>query len=225
MKKTGRIFSILTSILILMLMYTHENYMARCYGISSNSIFNCTGFVFTAVILISLFLWWGGKRYDMSVFYSQIDPLTGVYNRRYVYEVASKTFDNAFKRSKLAFLLIIDIDNFKAINDTYGHCNGDLVLQSLAHKLNKMMGKKNVVSRWGGDEFLIIYKDLKYDDKNLIIQKIQDELDNISDSIGFNISASIGAACYPKDGNTLSDLLNKADKNMYSLKKKGNSLL
>lgn len=148
------------------------------------------------------------------------DNLTGVANRTLFYELAEKLLSNAKRNNGILGLLLIDIDNFKNINDTYGHKTGDDVLVEVANILTKCTRKSDVVSRFGGDEFLVLLSDIKdFNDCKVIISRILNETHTIiSAGEEINVSLSIGASLYPYDGDTIRDLMIKADEAMYKAK-------
>ncbi|XFO67319.1 hypothetical protein SPSIL_035140 [Sporomusa silvacetica DSM 10669] len=107
-------------------------------------------------IVCCIVAWWMGKQYDRAKFYSEKDSLTGLYNRRYVDKVISSLLIQMNRKNAKLSICILDCDNFKYINDKYGHDKGDFVLQEFSRVLVATNKKSNIVARWGGDEFLII---------------------------------------------------------------------
>lgn len=208
MKYTGRI-SILSLFLIVIAIY----------------IWIC-GEVKTLHIVVSLVVapvfWYIGKVYDKSIFYSYNDYLTGIYNRRYCYTIIPKLLCRAkLNRESIAFFNI-DINNFKRINDTHGHEFGDIVLKRISSILFKNISKKDVLIRWGGDEFLIISPNTnKAVAKGLsqqLHERVQIEMKDIQNNIQCDINISIGISTYPEDGQTFDQLLVIADQKMYKNK-------
>lgn len=163
--------------------------------------------------------WWFGKQYDKAKFYSEKDSLTGIYNRRFVEAFFPKIKAITDQNNQRFAILIVDVDNFKIINDIFGHREGDKILKDLSNQLEKSVRNTDVVARWGGDEFLIllstdIQKKVKVDE---IVNRIHHNLKKLAaDEI--EISVSIGTAFYPNEGKTFDDLLRVADKNMYHFK-------
>ncbi|NRF95564.1 GGDEF domain-containing protein [Paenibacillus frigoriresistens] len=127
--------------------------------------------------------YWAGKQYDKATFFSEKDPLTNLYNRRFVMYSFDKILALTDRSNSKLFIMVIDCDNFKEINDIYGHSKGDLVLKTIGEALVKTTRKSDVVSRWGGDEFLINgqYKD----DSGLQIihQRLSEEFRNLYELI------------------------------------------
>ncbi len=149
------------------------------------------------------------------------DPLTALPNRSFFAEY----FKNIIykRQSDKMAILFIDINDFKMINDTYGHDTGDFVLKKVAEILKRILRKDDLVIRYGGDEFLVLLRGINsLKDVELVVQKINQEINkpfNIHDKT-IEISASIGISMYPDNGSTLEELITKADESMYKEKTK-----
>jgi diguanylate cyclase (GGDEF)-like protein len=162
--------------------------------------------------------WWFGKQYDKARYYSEKDPLTGIYNRRYVESAFTAIKSKLDQNGQSGSVLLLDVNDFKLVNDHLGHKMGDEYLLLLANQLKKSVRKTDIVARWGGDEFLILSPDVQSKEElEKMIERIHQNLKQLSFN-NIKISVSIGAALYPKHGNDLDDLLKVADKNMYQLK-------
>lgn len=149
------------------------------------------------------------------------DKLTGVANRVLFYEIAERFLNEAKRNNSLLGLMFIDVDNFKSINDTYGHKAGDKALAEIAGMLTKCTRKNDVVARFGGDEFLILLPYIKnFDNYKVIASRITKSRNKIKNSNGedINISLSIGVSFYPYDGESINELMEQADKAMYDAK-------
>jgi len=155
--------------------------------------------------------------YDITV----TDSLTGLGNRKYLYEYLYKKLKN---HPKPFAVVLLDLDNFKDINDYYGHNVGDEVLIKVAEVLKKHTIGKDVAIRMGGDEFVLIIEDFETEDE--LKQKLNRILNalnkNWSDN-GENIitTVSMGVSLYPENGNTLEELIKNADIALYEAKKRG----
>lgn len=152
------------------------------------------------------------------------DALTGLPNRTFAKASAEQIIANAKRSEAKAAFLFIDLDGFKAINDTLGHSAGDLMLKTIASRLKKCVRESAIISRQGGDEFLLILSDIK--EENLIASAAQKVLAELQKSFEinahtFSTSASIGISLYPDHGETFELLLRSADTAMYKAKESG----
>lgn len=154
------------------------------------------------------------------------DALTGLPNRSCLNNYLQQALDRAEQNTPhtgLA-LLFIDVDQFKLINDTLGHDFGDLLLQSVASRLKSCLRKGDIISRFGGDEFVIVLPDLNSTkDISLIAQKLLAAFNKpfVIQAKEIFITASIGITVYPLDGDTIESLIKNADTAMYSAKAAG----
>ena len=158
------------------------------------------------------------------IFYKQaalIDPLTGLPNRRGLIEEATKVFAFCKRHNFPLSALFIDIDNFKKINDTYGHAFGDTILKKLGALISSSIRKSDIVGRYGGEEFVVLLP--KTDLKGA--SKVADNLRTIvtrhfENSLGIRVTISVGIASL-ENADNLNDLINKSDKAMYKAKRAG----
>lgn len=151
---------------------------------------------------------------------SQQDALTGLWNRVYTQDAV----DNLLSQGDRGALLMIDIDNFKAVNDTYGHGPGDDMLRALAEMLRSVNGEGDVLCRIGGDEFTAYLKN--FGSKSAIRTRVKDLITGMEGEIvrmGFtvNTSISVGIAIAPDDGTDFVSLYSAADKALYHVKNNG----
>lgn len=152
------------------------------------------------------------------------DGLTRLPNRRALEERFAAAREIAVRQKKKMAILFLDLDRFKAVNDTMGHRAGDLLLKEMAMRITSAMRKEDIVSRWGGDEFVVLATDLSLDaDVGELAEKI---LSFVKKPIRigrdvFAITVSIGMSLFPDDGDDISSLLMKADTALHSVKKEG----
>lgn len=210
MKYTGRItgLTIMLTAIIVVRLYAYIN---LDYPLTEYPI---VGVMFLIVAFMA------GKQYDIVKFLSERDDLTGCYNRGFVNTMFPTLLIKMNKNNEKLSLAILDCDNFKTINDTYGHRQGDLVLQEFSALLRRNIRKEDIVARWGGDEFLIIAPNSDRVDMSLLINTIEKELQALSTKMKINISVSAGFATYPTDARKIDDLITIADGDMYVLKNK-----
>jgi len=149
-------------------------------------------------------------------FLTERDFLSKVYNRRFVHS-AFPEITQKLNGQKLNIFLL-DIDDFKEINDTYGHEAGDLAIQAVSKALTTNTRKMDIVARWGGDEFFLIIPNKEVISTEVILNRIKRNLENFSTEKRINLSISIGRSVYPDDGSRLDELAKLADKKMYKHK-------
>ncbi len=153
------------------------------------------------------------------------DPLTGLPNRVLLYDRISQAL-LASKRTVQPFaILAIDLDGFKAVNDTLGHDGGDVVLQQVADRLVKSVRESDTVGRQGGDEFTVLLTRMGADTAAEVARKLELRLSQVLvyDGRTVSIGATIGVATFPTDGDDLHTLLRSADHAMYRRKREKES--
>jgi len=152
------------------------------------------------------------------------DPLTGLYNRRYLQEALERELHKAQRDVLPLSLVLMDLDRFKNCNDTYGHKAGDLVLQALADMLCETTRKEDIICRYGGEEFLVVLPgtqaEIASQRTELWRQKFQEQCVSIDD-MEISMTLSAGIACFPDDGETMDQLLISADDALYKAKQTG----
>lgn len=153
---------------------------------------------------------------------AQTDPLTKLYNYQGIVEHISD-YLNSPKRTNLSALLFLDLDNFKTVNDNFGHQAGDKFLCNVARILRAVAHKNNFVGRIGGDEFIIFLKNIANEQTAIdCAKKICEEINKLVYEQAYdNVSCSIGIAISPKDGKTYKQLVAVADKLVYKSKHLG----
>lgn len=155
------------------------------------------------------------------------DPLTGLSNRREFLDRAGKE-ESRFRRSGKPFtLLMIDIDNFKSINDTYGHQCGDLVLVGISECLKKNLRKQDLVARWGGEEFIVLLLEADQEGALGVAEKIRHAINDARhqwDNILLSVTATIGVCEH--DGNShIDETIRRSDDALYRGKHAGRNIV
>ena len=148
------------------------------------------------------------------------DPLTGLYNRRSCNEMLEKAVGEYHREGKEFSVVIGDIDGFKWFNDTYGHLAGDLVLKKLSEVMQGYMQGKGSVCRWGGEEFLIIYRgENPLEEMEKLLEKIRNCQISYKEQI-MQVTMTWGISRYRRD-DTIESLLKRADERLYYGKANG----
>ncbi len=152
---------------------------------------------------------------------ASIDTLTGVYNRRFLFELANKAFQKAKRTDENYALMAMDLDYFKNINDTYGHSAGDQVLTTFANVVKSVLREGDLFGRTGGEEFMIVITDSDVKNIHTIAEKIRTEIEKTTyDNDKMHITVSIGVTFF-RETDTLEDVMIRADKCLYHAKKNG----
>jgi diguanylate cyclase (GGDEF)-like protein len=152
------------------------------------------------------------------------DPLTGLLNRYFLEETLKRELARGTREKYTVSFVMIDIDHFKRVNDTFGHKAGDAVLQSLAALLQKRSRASDIVYRYGGEEFLAILPKVAAEAALQIAEKWRKdfaESTHILEHGGAKITISCGIATFPKHGSTSSELIANADRALYQAKHAG----
>ncbi len=152
------------------------------------------------------------------------DVLTGLPNRSLLQGLMEQAIKNATRESMGFAVLFIDLDGFKKINDAMGHTSGDLLLQEVANRLSNWARDSDTISRWGGDEFIIMLDKMgSSSDVSYVVEKIKYSLSQpytLNNQEVF-VTPSIGISLFPDDGKDVNILLEKADAAMYNVKESG----
>lgn len=169
------------------------------------------------VLVLSYYL---GRRHDQAAFYANYDILTHVHNRHYLTKAFPKILKKTRNNSGDMTVFIIDVDNFKVINDTYGHQKGDEVLVLIASIIKDDIRDTDIIGRLGGDEFFVGIQNLKANTEHQIMQRWKESLSDIQEKMGIPVTISIGVASFPRDGKNFEELYHNADLRMYEDKRK-----
>ena len=152
------------------------------------------------------------------------DSLTGLPNRKLFSDRLGIVLAQAKRNKKKVGIVMLDLDNFKDVNDTLGHDVGDTLLKAVAERLSGTLRKSDTVARFGGDEFVLIFPDMEIIEEAIqVVQKIIDRFHKpfLIDTHQLVVTTSIGIAVYPKDGMDEEILMKNADIAMYQAKQAG----
>jgi two-component system, cell cycle response regulator len=153
------------------------------------------------------------------------DPLTGLYNRRYLIDRVSQEMDRVDRYGGTLSFTMIDLDGFKAVNDRFGHVVGDRLLRAVGNEISRSLRTPDVAARYGGDEFAVILPQTQPEGALRVCERIHGALQRLSLSAGdeqVSITASLGVADYPaSDVACAEDLIRAADEALYGAKRGG----
>lgn len=152
------------------------------------------------------------------------DALTGVLSRSAAEEILNIRFEQFKKDGQSPMIMYFDIDGFKRINDLYGHACGDKYLKLVAQNVKAWIRKQDLVFRYGGDEFIVLFDGLKLENAETIANNLINNVHNVEDFCkedAVKISISIGISSFNKDDEGIQDVLSRADKALYQAKKNG----
>ncbi len=164
------------------------------------------------------------KSRDSLRYHATHDKLTGLANRTLLFETLDRILPRTIRQKEIGALFFIDLDNFKEINDNFGHKIGDLVLSESAARIESVIRETDLFGRLGGDEFLLIVEDIQNSDHAMhIAQKIIEAIRKPFeiDDLEFEIGASVGIALFPEDGKNRDEIVQHADMAMYRAKEEG----
>jgi diguanylate cyclase (GGDEF)-like protein len=153
------------------------------------------------------------------------DPLTDLYNRRFMQEALEREFSRASRRNQALALVMMDIDHFKLFNDSYGHAAGDMALKALSKYMVSHTRKEDVVCRFGGEEFVIIMPEMVRSQALGRADELREGMQHVHimdfGETPLSITLSAGVSSYPQDGESVEEVLAAADRALYRAKAEG----
>ncbi|MBT3093846.1 MAG: sensor domain-containing diguanylate cyclase [Candidatus Thiodiazotropha endolucinida] len=162
-------------------------------------------------------------------FLASHDPMTGLYNRRGLAERFAQDLKRAKRYRRNITLLLLDVDNLKKINDTFGHHIGDEVLHRISEIIEYAVRDVDYVSRFGGDEFIVVLGETQLDQATTTAERIRKraakEIHSMDDGQEISSTVSIGVSMFPDHGHDLDSLVDAADSALYRAKKKGRNAI
>ncbi len=157
-----------------------------------------------------------------------IDDLTGIFNRRHLFELAEREFSRAQRFNRPLTVIMLDLDYFKRVNDTYGHAVGDQVLLVVAERCKANIREVDILGRYGGEEFTIILPEAGLDEAQIISERLRKHIARmpITTTAGpIHITVSVGAASLSNETPNTAKLIDCADYAMYAAKRRGRNLV
>jgi diguanylate cyclase (GGDEF)-like protein len=175
-----------------------------------------TFFVITALILSKLKI-----IINMERNIARTDYLTKISNSRYFYELTDMQMKIAHRLNSFISIAYLDLDNFKEVNDTFGHLAGDAVLKIVAETLKNAVREIDITARLGGDEFVIFMPNTNFQEAEKVLDRIKSALANILKSNNWNVTVSVGAVTCPGQSCMIDSLIKSADSLMFEAKANG----
>jgi len=157
---------------------------------------------------------------------SHKDYLTGLYNRRFFAEESTRAIAMSLRNNSEFSIVMMDIDNFKSINDTYGHSAGDTIIVAVANKLQELIRKSDIAARFGGEEFVLLLHEISSQNAMKVAENVRSmvqelEIETESYKIKFTISFGVAQFDTFKDDNNIEHTIARADKALYEAKNSG----
>jgi diguanylate cyclase (GGDEF)-like protein len=157
---------------------------------------------------------------------STVDPLTNVWNVRYLMSALTREVERAHRFDRSLSVLMLDLDRFKVVNDTYGHQRGDAVLHEFARRVQGEIREVDILARYGGEEFVVVLPETSADGAQNLAERICTVVRGTpfrweDDDVELTVTVSIGGAVYPEHGATSRTLLQQADRALYRAKNDG----
>lgn len=161
---------------------------------------------------------------------AQIDGLCHIYNRYYLDKMLEHHIETARQQRSCLAVIMLDIDNFKLVNDRYGHTVGDIVLQQVAATISESIRENDTCGRYGGEEFLVVLNNTSrshaFEAANRIRTKIAEKIINIKLADSFSVSVTVsGGVSYFQETDSIQDLIQRADQGLYLAKRSGKNCI
>jgi len=156
---------------------------------------------------------------------SRTDPLTGVSNARYFYEFAAIELDRAKRYNHFLTIVYLDLDNFKSVNDNFGHLTGDRLLKLIADTIQDRIRAIDIVARLGGDEFVILLPEISHEDSQVVVERMKTLLLEVMKSNDWPVTFSMGMITFKSLPEGVDRLIKEADDLMYEAKQNGKNMI
>jgi diguanylate cyclase (GGDEF)-like protein len=215
--KQFRVLIVVNFIVILMVFSTNIYLLYQADVYTFGYLYRWLNMIFAMLVAILLILRIGLLQQQ----YASTDTLTGLLNRRAMYDALTKEMHRTDRFKNPFALVLFDLDRFKSINDTYGHNAGDQTLKEIAVIVRKQIRNIDYFSRWGGEEFLIVLLETDHQKGLQVAERIRCTLDEHTFTQAGHLTGSFGVADYSLSGQSLDELLHAVDQGMYTAKNSG----
>lgn len=149
---------------------------------------------------------------------AMLDDLTGLWNRRYLLQRMTEETKRMNRHGGTMAVVMVDLANFKEVNDRFGHMEGDRTLVRVGHAIRSCLRESDIVARYGGDEFVLLLPEVDLEGVRLLVDRIQQNLGELGEGY-VSLSGDFGAAFFPSEGRDLRELLRLADSRSYEVKR------
>jgi len=184
------------------------------------------GFMHLGFFLVTVYILEGFKKaLERQKELARIDYITGVANARYFYEVAAAEINRSERYKHTISLAYLDIDNFKQINDKFGHSTGNMLLETAAGVMKKNIRSSDIVARLGGDEFAIYLAETNAAQAKIAVDKIKERLRDAMNMKNWPVTFSIGVVTCSSPGCSVDSIIKAADSLMYTVKNSGKNMV
>lgn len=230
MKNGEKIFVIVLNIFIYLFLHNYTSHLQikiNDFYLKGISYLNIISVFLIIALLSAFFRKTVDKSIDELMMLASVDPLTGLINRRTMYEMLDKVNKKAVSTGKSFSIFIADIDNFKIFNDQYGHDCGDAVLMQCAKTIQAIVRGNGEVARWGGEEFLVLHDSANHKTATTFAEELRSTIENTIFNYQehtFTVSLTIGVATY-RQGERISELVTRADHALIAGKKEGKNMV
>jgi diguanylate cyclase (GGDEF)-like protein len=218
-RNVGIIFSILSAITGL-IAYSNSQYSLSSWLPYWNTIMRLGIFIIIAYLMTFLKL-----SYQREKELSRTDYLTGILNRRSFFELLEREVHRFYRYQRPLTLVYLDVDNFKAVNDQFGHQMGDRLLCAISDIINRQIRTTDIVARLGGDEFAILFPETDYSAAQVALNRLQNKLLSDLEAGSFSVSFSMGAITFLSIPASTDVMLELVDELMYEVKNNGKNNL
>jgi diguanylate cyclase (GGDEF)-like protein len=158
---------------------------------------------------------------DREKVFSRTDILTGIFNRTAFYDLTSSEIERLRRYKRVFTVVYIDLDNFKTVNDSYGHAEGDALLKAIAETIQASLRPTDVLARMGGDEFMILLPETGAESAQIVIERLRTSLAERMLARSYAVTLSMGVVTCSVAPPSVDKLINLADEQMYVAKKSG----